>query len=77
LHKFVPDQVTAKVGDVIRFGFYPGGHRVARAEFKQPCIPYENTGANKRGFWSGIFNPQVITNPVSQRDGSSGMTWWF
>lgn len=49
---------------VLGFNFYPGGHRVARAEFKQSCIPYEYTGPNKKGFWSGIYNPQVITVPV-------------
>lgn len=36
--------------------FYPQNHSVARAEFGFPCIPYENTGPNKVGFWSG-FQP--------------------
>ncbi len=47
------------------FNFYPGGHRVARSEWELPCIPYENTGANRKGFFSGVFNPQTITLPVS------------
>lgn len=68
LHKFVPDSVTANIGDTIRFNFYPGGHRVARAEFKSPCIPYEYTGSNKKGFWSGVFTPQVITVPAPHYD---------
>ncbi|KAK5658838.1 hypothetical protein OQA88_1650 [Cercophora sp. LCS_1] len=68
LHKFTPDSVKANPGDIIRFGFYPGGHRVARAEFMQPCIPYERTGANKRGFYSGVFSPQVLTNPPPYYD---------
>ncbi|KAK1755367.1 hypothetical protein QBC47DRAFT_214851 [Echria macrotheca] len=67
-HKFVPDQVNASVGDIIRFNFYPGGHRVARAEFGFPCIPYEYTGGNKEGFWTGVFTPQVITNPPPHYD---------
>jgi hypothetical protein len=50
------------------FNFYPGGHRVARAEYKQPCIPYEYTGAGKKGFWTGIFAPQVITVPPPHYD---------
>lgn len=29
---------------------------MARAEFGYPCIPYENTGPGKIGFWSG-FEP--------------------
>jgi hypothetical protein len=68
LHKFVPDQVTANPGDTIRFSFYPTGHRVARAEFKNPCIPYEMTGALKKGFYSGVFNPNVITTPAPYYD---------
>ncbi|KAK0656703.1 hypothetical protein B0T16DRAFT_452244 [Cercophora newfieldiana] len=68
VHKFTPDSVTANVGDTIRFNFYPGGHRVARAEYKQPCIPYEYTGAGKKGFWTGIFSPQVITVPAPHYD---------
>ncbi|KAK1829824.1 hypothetical protein QBC39DRAFT_355448 [Podospora conica] len=64
LHKFVPDEVVANPGDTIRFSFYPTGHRVARAEFKNPCIPYEMTGALKKGFYSGVFNPNVITTPA-------------
>ncbi|KAK0632307.1 hypothetical protein B0T14DRAFT_573791 [Immersiella caudata] len=72
VHKFTPDSVTANVGDIILvelgFNFYPGGHRVARAEFKQPCIPYEYTGAGKRGFWTGIFSPQVISVPPPNYD---------
>jgi hypothetical protein len=38
------------------FVFFPQNHSVARAEFGHPCIPYENTGPNKTGFWSG-FQP--------------------
>ncbi|KAK3362249.1 extracellular serine-rich protein [Lasiosphaeria hispida] len=68
LHQFSPDNVTANVGDTIRFNFYPGGHRVARAEYKIPCIPYEYTGANKKGFWSGVFSPQTIQNPPPHYD---------
>ncbi|KAK3394161.1 hypothetical protein B0H63DRAFT_38222 [Podospora didyma] len=65
---FEPKQVNASVGDTIRFNFYPGAHRVSRAEYKFPCIPYEYTGANKVGFWSGIIAPQVISNPPPSYD---------
>ncbi|KAK3383186.1 hypothetical protein B0T24DRAFT_661739 [Lasiosphaeria ovina] len=63
---FTPNSTTAFVGDTIRFNFYPGGHSVARAEYKYACIPYEYTGANKIGFYSGTISPQVISdNPPS------------
>ncbi|KAK0729090.1 hypothetical protein B0T21DRAFT_444793 [Apiosordaria backusii] len=62
-HAFTPKETTANVGDIIKFNFYPGGHRVARAEFGFPCIPYEYVNGNTEGFWTGVFNPQAILNP--------------
>ena len=46
------------------FNIYPGGHAVARSDFKQPCIPYALTGANRVGFWSGWISPQVVSDDV-------------
>ncbi|KAK3942717.1 hypothetical protein QBC46DRAFT_242562, partial [Diplogelasinospora grovesii] len=65
---YTPNQVNASVGDTIRFNFYPGGHTVARAEFEHPCIPYEYTGPNKVGFFSGNISPQVISNNLPHFD---------
>ncbi|KAI7789004.1 hypothetical protein LA080_005108 [Diaporthe eres] len=61
-YKFTPQVTNASVGDIIRFRFYPTGHSVVRAEYKYPCIPYEYTGANKIGFFSGFENVATITN---------------
>ncbi|KAH6650823.1 hypothetical protein F5144DRAFT_61520 [Chaetomium tenue] len=64
-HVFTPNEAKAKVGDIIKFTFYPAGdnpHRVARAEFGWPCIPYEYANIDKPGFYTGIFAPQVISN---------------
>ncbi|KAK4240021.1 hypothetical protein C8A03DRAFT_13636 [Achaetomium macrosporum] len=55
---FTPNEAKANVSDIIRFNFYPGGHRVARAEFGWPCIPYEYSNIHKAGFYSGILSPQ-------------------
>nr|CDP23324.1 Putative protein of unknown function [Podospora anserina S mat+] len=63
-HAFTPKETTANVGDIIKFNFYPGGHRVSRAEFGFPCIPYEYVNGNTEGFWTGVFNPQAILNPL-------------
>lgn len=38
------------------FDFYPTNHSVVRAEWGYPCIPYEDTGVDKIGFFSG-FQP--------------------
>ncbi|KAK5377822.1 hypothetical protein LTS03_004697 [Exophiala xenobiotica] len=55
-HTFVPDVVLADKGDTIVFLFYPTNHSVIRAEYGYPCIPYEDTGVDKVGFFSG-FKP--------------------
>lgn len=64
LNQFDPDSLTANVGDVIEFQFFPPNHSVGRAEYQQPCIPYEDTGVNKVGFWSGFFPvDKILPNP--------------
>ncbi len=64
-HKFKPDIIQAEIGDIVEFRFFPPNHSVVRAEYLYPCIPYEMTGRNKDGFFSG-FNPvDVILEDVS------------
>jgi len=54
----------AEVGDIIEFDFYPTNHSVIRAEYLYPCIPYEDTGVDKIGFFSG-FKPvdAILSDP--------------
>ncbi|KAH8728955.1 hypothetical protein GQ44DRAFT_768822 [Phaeosphaeriaceae sp. PMI808] len=63
-HKFKPEVTEAQVGDTVEFRFYPTNHSIVRAEYGYPCIPYEMTGPNKNGFFSG-FNAidKVIDDP--------------
>ncbi|KAF2824277.1 hypothetical protein CC86DRAFT_408377 [Ophiobolus disseminans] len=63
-HKFKPDVTNAAVGDIVEFRFYPANHSVVRAAFGMPCIPYEMTGSQKTGFFSG-FNAvnKVVDDP--------------
>ncbi|RMZ73453.1 extracellular serine-rich [Pyrenophora seminiperda CCB06] len=67
-HVFKPDSVVANIGDTIAFDFYPLNHSVVRAEYGFPCIPYEMTGPNKTGFFSG-FNAvdTVLSSPPTYR----------
>src|ERR1700733_7460203 len=46
------------------YQFYPTNHSVVRAEYGFPCIPYEDTGVDKIGFFSG-FKPvdTIIPDP--------------
>ncbi|KAL2258146.1 hypothetical protein VTK26DRAFT_8672 [Humicola hyalothermophila] len=62
-HRFDPDEITANVGDTVQFKFYPPGHRVVRAEFGFPCIPFEYANVHEKGFDSGMIEPQVINDP--------------
>ncbi|OIW34456.1 hypothetical protein CONLIGDRAFT_5741 [Coniochaeta ligniaria NRRL 30616] len=63
--KFSPNQYTnVPIGDIIEFRLYPGNHTVARSDFGTPCLPYEYTGLNRQGFFSGYIGPQVITNDL-------------
>jgi plastocyanin len=59
-NKFTPTITQAAVGDLIEFDFYPTNHSVVRAEYKFPCIPYEDTGVDKVGFFSGFRPVDVI-----------------
>ena len=53
---FKPDTVTASVGDVVKFNFYPQKHSVAQSTFDAPCQPRD----------AGIFSGYV-----SVTDGSA------
>ncbi|KAK3209569.1 hypothetical protein GRF29_69g2210326 [Pseudopithomyces chartarum] len=65
-HKFKPDVIQANVGDTIEFTFYPQNHSVIRAEYEHPCIPYEMTGPNKTGFYSGFHAVDaVLSSPLT------------
>lgn len=50
-HQYVPSNLTANVGDVVVFEFYPTNHSVVKADFDAPCVP-----ASGEIFWSGMFN---------------------
>jgi len=48
--KYVPNSITAAVGDTIEFHFYPPEHSVAQSSFAAPCVPLGPTA-----FFSGPF----------------------
>ncbi|PYH47808.1 uncharacterized protein BP01DRAFT_335379 [Aspergillus saccharolyticus JOP 1030-1] len=50
-HGYSPHNITANVGDVIVFEFYPRNHSVVKADYLAPCVP-----ASKSVFYSGMFN---------------------
>lgn len=50
-HTYVPNSISANVGDVILFEFYPTNHSVVMADYLAPCVP-----ASEGVFYSGMFN---------------------
>lgn len=50
-HQYSPHNVSAAVGDIIVFEFYPRNHSVVKADYLAPCVP-----ASGEIFYSGIFN---------------------
>lgn len=55
-HLFDPEETDAKLGDIIKFQFYPHLHSVARAAYEQPCQPIEKTDplTDEVSFFSGF-----------------------
>ncbi|MCJ1355353.1 MAG: hypothetical protein MMC33_005344 [Icmadophila ericetorum] len=47
---FNPDSITAAVGDMVEFTFYPENHTVAQSSFAAPCVPL----AGGLGLFSGF-----------------------
>lgn len=47
---FQPNNVKAKVGDVLSFTFHPLNHSVVMGDFANPCAP-----AKTGGFFSGFM----------------------
>ena len=48
----------------IEFQFFPPNHSVARAEYEHPCVPYELTGEDKVGFFSGFMAVDTVLDDV-------------
>ncbi|PSK57895.1 hypothetical protein B9Z65_9097 [Elsinoe australis] len=65
-HVFEPNNLEADVGDTVVFEFYPLNHSVVRADYRYPCVPYESTGANREGFFSGFLPVNTITDNMPQ-----------
>lgn len=67
-HQYVPTNITANVGDIVVFEFYPTNHSVVKADYLAPCVP-----ASGNIFYSGAFddfNEQQgqLVGPVSESD---------
>ncbi|KAK3077185.1 hypothetical protein LTS18_010992 [Coniosporium uncinatum] len=54
---FEPNSVTANVGDMVQFQFYPKNHSVAQSNFANPCMPIQmsDAAAAANAFYSGFM----------------------
>jgi plastocyanin len=50
---FSPNSISAAVGDIVQFTFFPGGHSATQGAFDTPCNP----GSVSNGFFSGFVDP--------------------
>lgn len=54
---FTPDQLTAAVGDMVQFQFWPQNHSVVQSSFDSPCMPLGSTM-----MMSGSMNSMMNSN---------------
>ncbi|KAL1743755.1 Le.flp1-like protein [Schizophyllum fasciatum] len=78
---FQPQQVTAKLNDIVFFNFTQGNHTVTQSLFASPCIPANAANSTINGFDSGFRdagNGTAITElsvPITEQ--IENQTLWF
>lgn len=60
---FEPNSLTAPVGSMVQFQFYPKNHSVVQAAFSNPCQPIKEVMTNVTGFKSG-FMPTMANSSM-------------
>jgi plastocyanin len=60
---FKPDTVTAAVGDIIEFSFFPVNNSATMSDFSTPCTPAK-VGGFHSGFHATASGQNVFTSPV-------------
>ena len=60
---FEPNNMTAPVGSMVQFQFYPKNHSVVQAAFSNPCEPINKIMSNVTGFKSGLM-PTTPDSPM-------------
>ncbi|MCJ1413159.1 hypothetical protein MMC19_007263 [Ptychographa xylographoides] len=61
---FTPNSITAAVGSLVQYQFYPMNHSVVRANFQNPCVPIANVMPSTPGLFSGFQPTTGLTTPV-------------
>ncbi|KAJ8068657.1 hypothetical protein OCU04_002359 [Sclerotinia nivalis] len=79
--KYIPDKISAQVGDVIQFQFAGGNHTVTQSTFDAPCVPISQS-TNNTGVFSGFMNVAASLNstgmvPVFSMPVKVATPMWF
>ena len=76
---FKPESVTADIGDLLQFHFYPKNHSVVQGSFSTPCQPL--AGGVYSGFevveaGEGVCPPQLIACIYHLKLNSLELNWY-
>jgi len=66
---FTPDTVTAAIGDIIEFNFFPINNSATMGNFSRPCTP-ARVGGFHSGFYATDRGQNVIHYPVFLKETS-------
>jgi len=70
---FTPNAITAAVGDIVEFQFYPAAHSVAQSSFAAPCVPL-----NGSSFFSGpVPSTSGVAAKTFQLEVNNTTPIWF
>ncbi|CZR53559.1 uncharacterized protein PAC_03438 [Phialocephala subalpina] len=72
---FSPNSITAAVGEIVEFHFYPPAHSVAQSSFAAPCTPF----SNGTSFFSGQMTTSsgVNTNTFQITINNTAPIWFY
>ncbi|KAL0068272.1 hypothetical protein AAF712_004659 [Marasmius tenuissimus] len=68
---FVPDTISARTGDTVRFTFSKASHGVVQSSFDKPCVPLPG------GFSSGVVNNNATTVSTWDLQITNETAIWF
>lgn len=74
-HAYVPHSITANVGDVVVFEFYPTNHSVVQADYDAPCVPGRQPYFHSKNYNDFNTNGGELVGPVSRADSKDDMIY--
>jgi plastocyanin len=72
---FSPNTITAAVGDIVEYIFFPQTHSVAQSTFAEPCTPFSNGTSFFSGGMTTASGQNAKTFQITINDTSP--IWFF